>query len=152
VNSAELAGYLAANIPLTRALGVEVLEVGPQAVELAAPLAPNRNHRQTAFGGSVVALAMLAGWGWLRARLDHCVPPPTLVIQRQEMEFLLPVDDAFRARCREPLAAAWRRFSRALDVRGRARLELEVEVYCRERLVARFSGSYVAIIRDATPG
>ena len=152
MNSAELAAYLATNIPLTGALGVEVLEVGPQAVELAAPLAPNRNHRQTAFGGSVGALAMLAGWGWLRARLDDRAPPPKLVIQRQEMEFLLPVDDDFRARCPEPPSTAWQRFSRALDARGRARLELDVEVRCRERLVARFSGSYVAISHGAASG
>jgi thioesterase domain-containing protein len=143
--AAELAAYLAANIPLTRALGVEVLEVGPRGVELGAPLAPNRNHRQTAFGGSVSALAMLAGWGWLRSKLDDSATPPQLVIQRQAMEFLLPVDDAFRARCPDPPAADWQRFSRALAARGKGRLELAVQVSCRERLVARFSGTYVAI-------
>ena len=152
MNAAELSAYLATHIPLTQAIGVEVLEVGPQAVVLGAPLAPNRNHRQTAFGGAVSALAMLAGWGWLRARLDDRPSPPQLVIQRQEVEFLLPVDDGFRACCAAPQAAHWQRFARALNARGRGRLELPVEVHCRERLVARFSGTYVAIATGATAG
>jgi thioesterase domain-containing protein len=77
MSPATLQAYLHEHIPLTRALAVEVVEVGLQRVQLAAPLAPNRNHRQTAFGGSVASLAMLAGWSWLHARLAGHSPALT---------------------------------------------------------------------------
>jgi thioesterase domain-containing protein len=145
VTAAELHGYLHDNIPLARALAVEVLTVTDELVELGAPLAPNRNHRHTAFGGSVAALAILAGWGWLRARLAARAPAPQLVIQRQEMDYLHPIDANFTARCAAAPAAAWQRFERSLAARDRARLELVVEVWCRGRRAASFRGTYVAL-------
>jgi thioesterase domain-containing protein len=145
MTAAELGAYLDAHIPLTRALAIEVVEVNDRRVRLAAPLAPNLNHRQTAFGGSVASLAILAGWSWLHARLATPTPPPRLVIQRQQMDYLAPVDDAFEAVCVAPPEEAWQRFSQALARRGRGRLELAAEIRCRERLVAAFRGLYVAV-------
>jgi thioesterase domain-containing protein len=150
VTAEELRAYLYQNIPLARALAVEVLVVGEGCVELGAPLAPNRNHRHTAFGGSVAAVAILAGWGWLRARLAPRAPELELVIQRQEMEFLRPIDADFTARCAAPAATAWQRFERALVARDRARLELAVEVRCRGRVGATFRGAYVALAGRAS--
>jgi thioesterase domain-containing protein len=144
----ELAAYLRDNIPLTTALAVEVIDVSDSAVRLRAPLAPNRNHRQTAFGGSVAALAVLAGWGWLHARLVARAVPVRLVIQRQELDYLAPIASDFIATCAAPEDAAWNRFARALDTRGRARIELAVTVTCGEVLAARFSGAYVALVLD----
>ncbi len=36
-------------------------------VVLRAPLAPNANHKGTAFGGSLYSLAVLTGWAWAHA-------------------------------------------------------------------------------------
>ena len=141
----ELARYLERNIPLTRALAVEILELEPHSLSLRAPLAPNRNHHQTAFGGSVASLAILAGWGWLHARLAGVASGVRLVIQRHEMEYLLPIDRAFVAICTAPAATAWDRFVRTLAARGRARLELAVEVRVDADIAARFKGEYVAM-------
>jgi len=149
VSADELRAYLYENIPLARAMAVEVLEVSAGGVEILAPLAPNRNHRQTAFGGSVSALAILAGWGWLRARLAERAPVPQLVIQRQETEFLRPIDGDFTARCAAPTDPAWRQFERTLAARERSRIELAVEVRCAGKLAARFTGTYVAIAHGA---
>jgi len=145
VTPAELRAYLHEQIPLAHAMQVEVLAVDDAFVELGAPLAPNRNHRSTAFGGSVSALAILAGWGWLRARLAAVEPLPQLVIQRQDIEFLRPVESGFDARCEAPPARDWHRFERAFAARGRARLELRVAVRCRGALAAEFRGAYVAL-------
>jgi thioesterase domain-containing protein len=147
MNPATLQAFLHEYIPLSRALAVEVLEVGPERVQLAAPLAPNRNHRQTAFGGSVASLSILAGWSWLHARLAGTSPVPDIVIQHQQVEYLAAVEDAFNAICPAPSDAAWRKFVRALEQRARGRLELTAEVRCRERIVARFTGLYVAVTR-----
>lgn len=145
----ELQHYLTTHIPLTRALALEVLEVSDERVALRAPLAPNLNHRQTAFGGSVAALAVLAGWGWLHGRLAGFAPGCRLVIQRQVVDYLLPIDAEFTAECAAPAASDWYRFTRTLGLRGRGRIDLSVSVICREQLAARFQGAYVALAPDS---
>jgi thioesterase domain-containing protein len=57
---AELERYLHQHIPLSEAMQVSVVEVHPEHVVLSAPLAPNINHRETVFGGSASAVAILA--------------------------------------------------------------------------------------------
>lgn len=59
---AELEADLHGNIPLTQAMQVRVLEIGPDSVRLGAPLSANINHHRTAFGGSLATLATLAAW------------------------------------------------------------------------------------------
>lgn len=145
MQAAELERYLHDHIPLSRALAVRVASVAPELVRLSAPLAPNLNHRHTAFGGSVASLAILAGWSWLLARLAGRGPVPRLVIQEETVEYLAPVVAAFEANCPAPSEAAWRRFLQALDGRGRGRLELRADVTSGGRVVARFRGRYVAI-------
>ena len=60
MKSAELQDYLRTRIPLAHAMGVEVRSLGEAGIELYAPLAPNTNHRDTVFGGSASAVAILA--------------------------------------------------------------------------------------------
>ena len=60
MDTKSLENYLHEHIPLSKAMGVTVRSVSGEAVTLAAPLAPNINHRETVFGGSASALAILA--------------------------------------------------------------------------------------------
>ena len=48
---------------------VAVVSAAADAVTLSAPLAPNINHRSTAFGGSVSTLAILSAWSLVNLRL-----------------------------------------------------------------------------------
>jgi len=150
MRAADLERYLHDHIPLSRALALRVEHLGPELVRLAAPLAPNLNHRRTAFGGSVASLAILAGWSWLLARLADRRPVPRLVIQEETVEYLAPIDAAFEAVCPAPADSAWLRFVRALDQRGRGRLALAAEVTSAGRIAARFRGLYVAIAATGT--
>lgn len=145
MSPAALQAYLHEHIPLAQAMAVEVRAASPAAIELIAPLAPNVNHRGTAFGGSIVTLATLAGWSLLRVRLDSATPLPHLVIQRSRMDYLRPIDGAFCARVAYPLEADWPTFLARLAERGRARLTLEVEVWCGDTLAARMEGVFVAL-------
>ena len=49
---------------------VTVVEASLHQVVLSAPLAPNINHRETVFGGSASAVAILAAWSMLHLRLS----------------------------------------------------------------------------------
>lgn len=59
--SDRLAEYLHANIPLVRCMQVRVEQWNADGLSLTAPLAPNLNHADSAFGGSLEALATLVG-------------------------------------------------------------------------------------------
>ena len=67
---------------------VTVVEASPHQVVLSAPLAPNINHRDTVFGGSASAVAILAAWSMLHLRLSAEGLGSRLVIQRNTMDYL----------------------------------------------------------------
>jgi thioesterase domain-containing protein len=119
--------YLHRHIPLTRALGAEVVVLDELVAEIRAPLAPNLNHRMTAFGGSLSTLAILSGWTVLHFALRAAGVEARLVIQRAECDFLLPVDGEFVARS-ELEAPARDRFVRTLARYRRARLSVSSRV------------------------
>ena len=48
------------NIPLTKAMGLKLLEWDGTALLLSAPLAPNSNHQGTGFGGSLYGVGVTA--------------------------------------------------------------------------------------------
>ncbi len=141
---AELERYLHTHIPISAPLGVRVAGASAGQVRLTAPLAPNLNHRRTAFGGSLSAVAILAGWSLLRLRLGDGFRG-RLVIQTHTMDYVAPAEGDFAAECTAPAADLWERFTLALAGRGRARLELAATVTVGETVVARSRGRYVAL-------
>jgi thioesterase domain-containing protein len=145
MNSAELEAYLRSRIPLSGAMQVHVRSIDEDALRIAAPLAPNINHRETVFGGSAAAVAMLAAWGLLYVRLERDAVPARLVIQRCEMEFLHPIESDFDAVSRVDDAADWPRFLDALRRKGRARVAVRVLLDCNGVRVGEFVGEFVAL-------
>lgn len=143
--AAALRGYLHAHIPLSAAMAVEVLDCNFDAIVLQAPLAPNINHRDTVFGGSATALAILACWSLLHWRLQHVGGGGRLVIQRHTMEFGAPIAGDFLARTRPLDAAPWDTFRRTLERRGKARIEVAATLEYDGASVGQFSGEFVAL-------
>lgn len=145
MNPQALERYLHAQIPLAAAMEVRVAQADPDGVVLGAPLGPNLNHRATAFGGSVSAVAILAGWTLTHVLLRHAGSDARTVIQRSGVYFHLPVEDDFQARAVPPTPAEWSRFSEALARWGKGRLPVRVEVTCRERVVGIMDAEYVSM-------
>jgi thioesterase domain-containing protein len=141
----ELTEYLHAHIPLSRAMKAEVVTCDPEAAVLRAPLAPNINHRNTVFGGSASALALLAGWTLLHARLVAEGHQSRLVIQEHTIHFRRPLEAAFSARCEMPGGGAWERFLGGLQRKGAGRITLKVILRCEDVDAAFFEGEYVAL-------
>ena len=54
-NNQAIQAYLYEQIPLSKAIQVQIKEIKPNSVILTAPLQPNINHRSTVFGGSASA-------------------------------------------------------------------------------------------------
>ena len=126
----ELQRYLHDHIPLSQAMQVSAVTVAADTVVLSAPLAPNINHRETVFGGSASALAILAAWSLLHVRLRAEGVDCRLVIQRNTMEYALPIQGEFFARSSLELPAQWPTFLQQPDGRSRLRADQFDAEFC----------------------
>jgi thioesterase domain-containing protein len=142
-----LQDYLHEHIPLSKAMQVEAVFVALDEVVLSAPLGPNINHRETVFGGSASALAILSAWSLLHRRLQAQDVACQLVIQRNTMEYDLPIDGAFRARATLADPQDWPKFLQMLARKGRARISVASVLEFDGATAGRFSGQFVALRR-----
>ncbi len=138
----QLEALLHEEIPLTRALGIRATAYDGRCLALSAPLAPNINHKLTAFGGSLYSLAVVCGWGLVHLKLAEAGLHKHIVIQESSIRYLRPVNTDMRATCCVE-DAALQHFLRALRKHDRARLELAVTVSHDDRPAVEFSGRYV---------
>ncbi len=137
--------YLHEHIPLSRAMEVQVIHATAAGVTLSAPLTPNINHRQTVFGGSASAVAILAAWALLYVRLEQAGLKSRIVIQKNTMHYEHPIVAVFTAVSAPPTAAAWEKFIELLQRKGRARLSIAVTLYCEDARVGALEGDFVAL-------
>ncbi len=136
--------YLHTHIPLSQHIGIRVTSI-TDGVTLSAPIAPNLNHEATAFGGSISAVAMLAGWTYLYVQLQALTEPRRIVIQRSEAQYLTPIETDFSATCQAPPAGEWRRFLELLSRRGKSRITVRCIVTAQGVQAAVFDGTYVTM-------
>lgn len=137
--------YLHDHIPMTLHMGVVVTAYDEHAVRLTAPLEPNLNHRNTAFGGSLSTLGIMAGWTFLHLRLQDAGIANRLVIQKSAMDFKRPAMGALEAVCSFTDEAEWARFTRMILEKEKSRLTLISEIYSEGELVAVNEGLFVSL-------
>lgn len=134
--------YVHTHIPLTRVMGLRIVPDDASTFAIEAPVAMNYNHLRTAFGGSISAVALLAGYCflWLQSETGRS----HIVIRESRMKFVRPVRHVIRARVIAPPADALERFNDDVAKTGRAELQLRVVVEEEGQLAAELSGSFVA--------
>jgi thioesterase domain-containing protein len=137
--------YLHEHIPLSKAMAVSVSSIDASGVILSAPLQPNINHRSTVFGGSISAVAILCAWTLIHVRLQVLALPCQIVIQSSNIDYTKPIETDFQVHCLTPADRDWDRFIATIARRGKGRLLLDAEVYCRGLLSGKFQGEYVAL-------
>lgn len=143
LSPAELGRYLHEQIPLTRAMEVHVVECDDAHLVLSAPLAPNRNHLRTAFGGSLHTLATLSGYSLLWWLLGD--PHAHIVIRESTIRYDRPVRGDLRAVCCSPGAEVLARFRQDFARKGKARLTLEATIEDGGETAVSFRGVFVAL-------
>jgi thioesterase domain-containing protein len=145
----KLQQYLHEHIPLSKAMGVEVLAATAEGAKLSAPLAPNINHRDTVFGGSAVALAILSAWSLLHIRLNQENLSSRIVIQKSAMNYQRLITEDFVAASVAPDAATWLKFMNMLKRKHRARISVTAVLHCKGEKVAEFVGEFVALLMQS---
>jgi thioesterase domain-containing protein len=140
-----LQAVLNADIPLSRAMGLAVTTWNDSCLTLYAPLAPNINHRETAFAGSLNAVLTLSGWSLIWLLLDQERIQGKIVIQDSQIAYLHPVESDFAARCCLPPTDQVDRFLAMMRRKGRARIELHATIEQNGQIAVNFVGRYVAV-------
>jgi thioesterase domain-containing protein len=139
----ETEAFLHEQIPITLAMGVRVATYDGQQLVLTAPLTLNHNHLGTAFGGSLSAVATLAGYGllWLELRDRTC----HVVIRESSISFRRPVRKEIRAICRRPDETTLAAFTARFAEKGKARIRLNVTIEEDDLVAVEFAGTFVAL-------
>lgn len=141
----EIEAYLHSHIPLSEAMGVHVIEAAAEGVVLAAPLAPNINHRESAFGGSASALAILASWTLVHFRLREEGIECRLVIHRSRMHYQKPILGDFLARTLAPPEDEWDWLVKVYRRMGKSRIRIRSLLECDGEKVGSMDGHFVAL-------
>jgi thioesterase domain-containing protein len=135
--------YLQQRIPLTRAMGLQVSADAAHGFAVEAPVALNYNHLHTAFGGSINAVATLAGYVFLWLELQSA--EAHVVVASSCIRFLHPVRENIRAVCLQPAARELDEFRDNFRANGKARMKLQVRVEENGNAAAEFEGTFVAL-------
>ena len=146
LSAEDLEAVLHRDIPLTREMGIKALSWRDHQLRLHLPLAPNVNHKNTLFGGSLYCGAVLVGWGWLYLRLKEAgIDDGHIVIQDGQISYPLPVTRDGVAVCDAPDEASWEKFLKLYQRRGRARLALHTRIVVEgsEETAVQFVGQFV---------
>lgn len=130
------------NIPLTRAMGLRVIADATHGFAIEAPVALNYNHLHTAFGGSINAVATLAGYGFLWLELRDSAAH--VVVAESTIRFRRPVHESIRAVCLAPAVETLAAFRERLREKGKARIALQVRVMENGIVAAELEGIFVA--------
>ena len=135
--------FLHGKIPLTKAMETRVESYEDDKLVLIAPLAPNHNHLGTAFGGSLAAIATLAGYALLWLELGD--KDAHIVIRSSKVSYDRPVRGEIRAICLRPAEGALARFRKNYERSGKGRIRLGVTIAEDDNVCVDFEGIYVAI-------
>lgn len=141
----QLQDYLYQHIPISRAMGVLVEHATTDKVVVCAPIANNINHKQTAFGGSLHAVATLACWSLLHMNLKATNEAIQIVVAKSDATYLAPVGTDFKAECVIPSNAEWHRFLKMLSAKGKGRIELSAQIYHEGKLAVNYQAVFAAL-------
>ena len=137
-----------AAMPPVAALQVEVAGFDGERLQLRAPLAANVNDKGNAFGGSLVSLMTLAGWGLVSLQLQLRGIVAEVYVADSQVRYRAPLHADLAAQAWLAAGESWDAFFAMLAQRGRARLQLEAGVPLAAGGVAtEMSARFVAIAK-----
>lgn len=141
----ELQAYLREQIPLSRWMGVQVQEASLNRVVLLAPLQENINHKKTAFGGSLHAIATLSCWSLAYLHSVFLQGKADLVIAESHILYLKPVTTDITCISSLEDVKAWGRFEQGFLKFGKSRIRLSAKIFQDGHLAVDYNGDFAAV-------
>lgn len=144
MNEQELEDFLYQQIPITKAMGIKVLEFTESKVRLSAKLEPNKNDKRTAFGGSINSLMTICGWALAFKNIKKIDTDAHIVIHKSNIKYLKPIWEDFVAECSLLDEEGRTKFLNAYERHKKSRIKLHVQCSKEDTLLAEYEGEYVA--------
>lgn len=141
----EFLEWLRGQIPLINHMGFKPLQYDGSSLTMSAALEPNVNDKGTGFGGSLATVATLCGWSLITLHQRSQGRDDDVVIRDSHLEYFLPVTDDFAAVAVLPDAETLASFGERMARKGRARMDLVIEICQNDKVAMRLSASYVAL-------
>jgi thioesterase domain-containing protein len=140
-----LQNLLLNEIPLAASMGVRILALDDMTLDLALPLLPNRNHKNTLFGGSLYSASALACYGlFLNGLEDQGFRTKNIVIGDGDIKYFAPVTGDAVVRAEWPSAEEKSAFFDQLKHKGKARVRMKAGIEENGRPACEFTGRFVA--------
>lgn len=140
----ELQSFIDENIPLAEKAGLSLETVNSDLVVVSGRFENNKNHHGSVFGGSISMFQVLAGWILVQEIMKPICPDCSIVICRQEVEYLKPVCSDFLAEARLENKEYLDSFLSLYEQKGKGRLEVKVGLkeQGRDDVCAVFTGHF----------
>jgi len=145
--STQLSQFFKAHLPITQFMEMDVESYDGQTLILHAPLPPNINDKQTAFGGSLYNASVMACWGMLYLKTLEAGIKCNQVVTKGTIEYKAPVQGDIRAIRQAPGPGELEKLLTTFKLKGRARLTLTSSIECSGKKAVAFEGSY-AILKE----
>lgn len=97
-------------------------------LSLSAPLSDNVNDKGCAFGGSLVSLMTLAGWGLATLRVHQAGLSADVFVAETQVRYRAPLYDDLQARARAAGGQDWDAFVHDLRRTGRASIRIDARI------------------------
>jgi len=141
----EFLDWLKGQIPIINYMGFKPLQWDGTSLQMGAKLEPNVNDKGTGFGGSLATVATLCGWSIVTLYLRDQGRNDDVVIRDSHLEYFRPVTDDFTAITSLPEPEQLATFNAKMSEKGRARMDLVIDIEQSGKLALRLTGTYVAM-------
>jgi thioesterase domain-containing protein len=134
-------------MPPVAAMQLRIAGFDGGVLHLRAPLSRHVNDKGCAFGGSLVSLMTLAGWGLLWLRLHDAGVRADVFVADSQVRYRAPLFDDLAAQARLADGASIDAFLDRLRIRGRAGIAIAARVDLPDGgIAAECQARYVAVV------
>lgn len=130
-------------IPQTRNLGIHITSINQNEIHVHGDFALNKNHLDIVFGGSIAAISITTAWSLVQHNIEQAGLKGNLVIKRQEIDYLLPLNTDFECVASFASAGDWTQFVNTYREKGRARITVHANMLSGTKITSRFQGVFV---------
>ena len=131
-------------IPLSKAMNINICYFDQEILMTNCEPSFNKNLHNTMFAGSIYTLATLTGWAWVYFALQAQSQQADIVLAEGNIRYIAPLGGIAHAQTSLNLVTG--SVAPLLDGKN-ARFNIDVEVCCGDKVVALFTGSYVAMAK-----
>ncbi len=131
-------------IPLLKAMGMEVAEYDGAALSLVFPLDKNINDKGTGFAGSLNAATTFCAWALIKLLLQDRGMAFDLAVVSSNSEYKKPVTGDFSVKSRLPSKEDAEVFLEKLSTKGKASLAIKATIKQDGEEAVIYQGVYVA--------